>query len=189
MKSSLPYFVLTVLTYCSPAFAQESDESIVPAREVLHHRSVTMSPIHLVYPEMYAGYEHKLDRKMSVGFIVGAGSYEGFPVYELGGNWNRYLIGSFEHGMPINLELGYLHMRATDDTDPAVTASANAVYTSAMVGYKYIADYGLTVSLGAGAQYFLGSVTGMNARNGSRVTIDLDGLGPAVRAMVGWSFN
>lgn len=169
------------------AFGQE--DSSTPMRPIRHEHSVTLSPVHLAYPELFGSYENNLRPRISVGFVAGAGEYEQFSVYELGAKWSYYLIGNFEHGMPITVEVGYAHLRA-DENELAdnVSGSGSGMYFGPTVGYKYIADYGLTVNIAAGVQYVSISAKASNSSTGRSASVSGSDIGPLLRLLVGWSF-
>src|SRR5438874_13063933 len=74
-------------------------------RNVEHTISVTFSPIHLVFPILEVTGEYRIDDKMGVAAIVGAGQISllgsAFTVAELGGQFRYYVLGSFIHGMEL----------------------------------------------------------------------------------------
>ena len=57
-------------------------------------------------------------------------------------------MGDFDHGMQVGAELSYLGM-SIDESDDTLEATAVGGGTSmgAFIGYKFAADFGLTVSM------------------------------------------
>jgi hypothetical protein len=184
---SLAFVVCIAALFSSQAFAQE--DTPAPNRPIRHNYSITFSPFHLAYPELFGSYEQNLRSNISVGFVGGVGEYEQFSVMEAGVKWSYYLLGSFEHGMPITIETGYAYLRAEEDElAEDVSGSGSGMYIGPTIGYKYIADYGLTVNLAAGVQYIGVSARASDSSTGRTISKSGDDIGPLVRLLVGWSF-
>jgi hypothetical protein len=184
--STLAVLALLLL---GPARSSAQDDQPIRSASVRHENSFTISPIHLLMPEFFASFEHKIQPKISVGILAGIGESSNFPVYEIGAKWSYYLIGTFEHGLPLTAELGYMHLSAGEGTiADDVSGSGSGVYLGPTIGYKYISDYGLTVNLAAGVQYFAITAKATDHSSGSTATASTDGIGPLLRLLVGWSF-
>lgn len=117
-----------------------------------------------------------------MALVGGAGGFtDDLTVWEAGAQLRWYALGSFRHGLQLGAELLYVH--ASGDlllSDDEATASGAAL--GPFVGYKYAANFGLTVDVQAGAQYL--AVAGDD-----EMDEDADsGVIPLLNLNVGWSF-
>src|SRR6266542_226698 len=106
--------------YAPPPYPAEMAPPEPPRPQ--HDVSLTFSPLHLLLPVVEVTGEIRLDKIMSVAAIAGFGSVSidnaqpDLPshasVYEFGGHYRFYPIGSFEHGMQLGVEVLYLHVSA-----------------------------------------------------------------------------
>lgn len=142
-----------------------------------HNVSLTISPLHLFNPELHLTGELRLTSKMSVAAMLGAGKItdEGKTcnIWEGGGQFRYYLLGSFAHGMMIGAHIGYV------DMDPQVEnpiAYLVGVHAGGFLGYKFSMKAGFTAELQIGPVYLWGKTAG---------TSELQTL-QALK--VGWSF-
>jgi hypothetical protein len=169
-----------------------------PAPEEPHHAvSLTLSPLHLLLPVVELTAEARVHRMMGISGIVGIGSvkieYQGTPppglqdrasVYELGAQYNVYVLGSFEQGMQLGLELLYLHANVEA---ASVSGAGSGLAVGPLIGYKIITSVGFTfmgqlgvefVAIKAKAQ----DTSGNSASDQGKATI------PLLNLNVGWSF-
>lgn len=165
-----------------------------------HHAvSVTFSPIHLFLPIVEVAGEFALNEKTSVAGIVGFGSVpietttisaagvstktERLSAWEVGGHFNYYVVGSFEHGMQLGVEALYLKVDAAGTTYRSA-ASASGFAVGPYVGYKLITGVGFTFEANLGAQYVAARA---QTNDGTSSSSDSKWI-PLLNLNVGWSF-
>ena len=139
--------------------------------------SITISPFHLFNPELHLTGEFRLAPKMSVAAMLGAGRItdEGKTcnIWEAGGQFRYYLFGSFDHGMMIGADAGYVDIDAQIENPIAYLVGAHA---GGFLGYKYSMKIGFTAEIQIGPIYLWGE---------SAETSELQTL---ESFKVGWSF-
>lgn len=150
--------------------------------------SWTISPFHLVLPVVEITGEFAIEKRqdMSMGGILGYGSYDGASIFEIGLQYNYYALGNFQHGMQIGAELLYVNGSPSSSSPGYVNANGASLGT--YLGYKAAADFGLTFNAQGGiallvysraqAGYYYGV-------SGYRTAVE---LGPLVNLNIGWSF-
>jgi hypothetical protein len=133
---------------------------------------------------------------MGVSVIGGVGSIKidyGAPqpdlpssafVYELGGQFNFYPVGSFDHGMQLGIEALYLHVSAGN---PNVSGFASGIALGPFAGYKIITRGGFTFNGQLGAEFLAMKAQaqdsgGTQSTDSGKTTIVLLNLN------IGWSF-
>ena len=163
------------LTFLSPKEAAADD--------VGHNVSLTFSPVHLFLPVVEVTGEFRLPLDFSLAAIGGFGAIEGITVWEAGAQARYYLIGSFEHGMPIGVEALYAGGSAAE---AGVTATANGIAVGPFVGYKLATDIGFTFDAGVGFQYF--TVTAHASNSEASATVSDNKIIPLINLNIGWSF-
>jgi hypothetical protein len=134
---------------------------------------------------------------MGISGIVGIGSvkipYEGTPapglperasVYELGGQYNVYVLGSFDQGMQLGVEVLYLHA----NVDAAsVSGAGSGLAVGPLAGYKIITSGGFTFVGQLGVEFLAikakaADTAGNSASGQDKATI------PLLNLNIGWSF-
>jgi len=152
-----------------------------------HSTSVTISPIHLVFPFIEVTSEFKMEPKVGVAAIAGIGSIDDFFAFELGGQARYYLIGDFDHGMQIGGELLYAHVSDNDIQGSGVSANSNGISLGAFLGYKIAFGFGLTFDLQGGIDYM---IVRAHAEDNTGATGNASGsrLYPLLNINLGWSF-
>jgi len=163
------------LTLLSPTEAAADD--------VGHNVSLTLSPLHLFLPVVEVTGEFRLPLDFSLAAILGFGSSEGINVWEAGAQARYYLIGSFEHGMPLGVEALYV---GGSTAEAGVTANGNGIAVGPFVGYKIATDIGFTFDAGVGFQYF--TVTAHASSSEASATVSDNRIIPLINLNVGWSF-
>lgn len=168
MKSIFTAFIL-LLTLSVLAHAGEIASD--------HNVSITTSPFHLLNPELHVTGELRLAPKMSVAAMLGAGRItdEGKTcnIWEAGGQFRYYLFGSFNHGLMIGADAGYVDIDAQIENPIAYLVGAHA---GGFLGYKYSMEIGFTGEIQIGPIYLWGE---------SAETSELQTL---ESLKVGWSF-
>lgn len=168
MKHLFTAFML-ILTFFVSAHAGE---------DVSHHSvSITISPLHLFCPEIHLTGELRLAPKMSAAVILGAGRItdEGKTcnIWEAGGQFRYYLIGSFAHGMMLGADAGYVDVDARIEHPIAYLVGAHA---GGFLGYKFSMAIGFTAEIQIGPVYLWGE------------SADTSELQTLLNLKVGWSF-
>lgn len=161
--ASLLPFILFVAVYAGENASQ-------------HDVSITISPFHLLNPELHLTGEFRLGAKMSVAAMLGAGRVtdEGktYSIWEVGGQFRYYLLGTFTHGMMIGADFGYIDVIGRIANPMAYYVGARA---GGFLGYKITKKSGFTAEVQYGPIYVRES-----AENSEMQTL--------INLKVGWSF-
>jgi hypothetical protein len=164
-----------------------------------HVVSLTFSPLHLILPEVRVMGEVKLNPKVSVAALAGYGSVgvnttgsggvvDRVTVWEAGGQFRYYPIGTFEHGMQLGAHLEYIGASASGSSgDVKVFGAGNGVVMGPFVGYKLATKVGFTLDLQGGVGYEVVTASA-NTSNGTTATASANQFVPLVNIQVGWSF-
>ncbi len=140
-----------------------------------HSVSVTLSPIHLLYPIIEATGEFRVGKKAGVAAIAGFGSIDRYSVVEIGGQGRYYPVGDFDHGLQLGGEVLAVVVSGSG-------ASGTGLSIGPFVGYKIAARFGLTFDIQLGVQgYAVGASSGSTSASDSA-------LGPLLNINLGWSF-
>jgi len=138
--------------------------------------SITISPFHLLNPELHLTAEFRLAPKMSVAAMLGAGMItdEGtsYGICEAGGQWRYYLLGSFSHGLMLGTDAGYIYVNSRMENPMAYYVGAHA---GVFWGYKIATKIGFTAEVQHGPLYVW-----ENANHSELQTL--------VNLKIGWSF-
>jgi hypothetical protein len=148
-----------------------------------HDVSLTFSPIHLFLPVVELTAEVRLPVDFSVAAIGGYGGHQGVTLWEAGAQARYYLLGSFEHGMPIGVEALYI---GAGDSRQGVRARATGLAVGPFIGYKFAADVGFTIDLAGGFQYVTLSASATDGSN--RASLSENTIIPLINLNLGWSF-
>lgn len=205
---------LALLTIAVPAAAQNAppppppmmapSAPMAPVQEEKPTRmvSVTISPIHLIYPIVEISAEFAITPKIGVAAFGGYGtvpmttrtttirgtteSTERLRAWEIGARFNYYVIGTFDHGMQLGAEVQYLKVARSEANSTQIAASAAGLAIGPYVGYKIITSIGFTFEGNLGVQYVAarGQATdGVNSAEASEKRII-----PLLNLNIGWSF-
>ncbi|OGC07847.1 hypothetical protein A2V82_13850 [candidate division KSB1 bacterium RBG_16_48_16] len=141
-----------------------------------HNVSITISPFHLLNPEFHLTGEFRLASKMSVAAMLGAGAVtdEGktYSIWEAGGQFRYYFLGSFTRGMMLGADVGYVDVNGQMANPMAYYVGARA---GGFLGYKIVIKSGFTAEAQYGPVYVR-----ENAENSELQTL--------INLKVGWSF-
>ncbi|MFH1230068.1 MAG: hypothetical protein V1709_01085 [Planctomycetota bacterium] len=142
-----------------------------------HKVSITISPFHLVNPVLQVTGELRLANKISAAAILGGGQVQdendkSYGVWEVGGQFRYYLLGSFTHGLMLGADAGYIHVAGQLDSPIDYYVG---IRTGIFVGYKIVTKRGFTFEVQIGPQYVRKS-----ANNTELQTLE--------NLKVGWSF-
>ena len=142
-----------------------------------HKVSISISPLHLLNPELHVTGELRLAPKVSLAGMLGAGRItdEGktCSIWEAGGQFRYYLLGSFAHGMMLGADVGYVDIDAQIENPIAYLVGTRA---GGFVGYKYSMKIGFTAEVQVGPVYLWGE------------SADTSELQTLFNLKVGWSF-
>lgn len=148
--------------------------------------SVTLSPIHLVFPVVELTGELRLAEKFGAAIVFGSGSVKpkgetySISVYEIGIQARYYLVGDFRHGMQLGAELLYLKASASQGS---VSAVADGTTVGPFVGYKIITYVGFTFDAQLGFQRII-----INASDSGGATASDSKTSVLLNLNIGWSF-
>ncbi|MGL1936074.1 MAG: hypothetical protein OCD01_13685 [Fibrobacterales bacterium] len=177
----------------SSSYTQASDPS-VDNEPFTRDISVTISPLHLLFPVYEFTAEFKATPKVGVGAMLGFGSMElennynetkKIPVFELAGQLNYYLFGNFDHGMQVGAELLYLHVSIPEDE--GVSGTGSGIGIGPYVGYKVISNAGFTFNIQLGYQQLFAQAVAKD-RYGNEIEGSTDTGIPLLNINLGWSF-
>ncbi len=154
-----------------------------------HKTAITISPFHLTQPIVEVTGEFAMTRDIGMAAIVGIGSYDGASFFEIGGQYNYYIIGNFNHGMQLGAELLYAHLsdgfRLGDDK---VNWAGQGLAVSPFLGYKFAANYGLTLNIQGGVSLVVARASVESSYDGTTDSASNSTVGPLLNINVGWSF-
>lgn len=183
MKSMFFKF-LPVLLFCVAA----------TQAQVAKPLTITISPFHLVAPIFEFTGEYALSPKFGAALIGGYGGLKiknslnnevEIPVLEIGGQAAYYVLGSFRHGMQVGAEL--LWIKVSPPKDQGVTVAANGIAIGPMIGYKWVARFGLTLLAQGGYELLFAQAKARDV-NGQELEASTDTGIPLVNLNIGWSF-
>src|SRR5579859_1231610 len=153
MKLSLLFATFAACLVPSVCFAQTSPGDAQPNEQrddaqPGHSVSLTFAPLRLILPEVQLMAEFKLDPKISVAAIAGYGQVtpvvSGGPanvspvtIWEAGGQFRYYPIGTFEHGMQIGAQAEYIGGSASSSSgNVQAFATGGGLFMGPFIGYK-----------------------------------------------------
>ncbi len=163
------FFVLLIIAFSIVVRAEDQ----VPQHKV----SITISPFHLLNPVLQVTGELRLANKIGAVAILGGGMVsdendKNYGVWEVGGQFRYYLLGSFTHGLMLGADAGYIHVAGQLDSPIDYYVGIRA---GIFVGYKIATKRGFTFEVQIGPQYVRKS-----ANNTELQTLE--------NLKVGWSF-
>lgn len=182
--SSHPKRILAVLVLAVASAHAQTDRSF----------SLTLSPFHLAAPIVEITGEYALSPKLGVAAIGGLGSLEveysngekeDIGALELGGQAVYYALGSFRHGLQLGGEL--LWIKVDPPKEGGVEVDANGVAVGPMVGYKFIAGFGLTSIVQVGYQWLFAKAKAENDAGEQAESSGEDAI-MLLNVNLGWSF-
>lgn len=156
--------------------------------------SATLSPLHLTAPIVELTGEYAINPKTSAAGILGYGTISeedilgdevSIPVLELGAQGRYYLLGNFNHGMPIGLEALWLKVFLPEQED--ITVSVNGFGLGPFVGYKWAAQFGLTFDVQVGYQWLFAQAKAKDQNGNELEGSAKDGI-LLLNLNAGWSF-
>lgn len=148
----LRHMLLPVLLHLVVAIPAHAQDDPSPRRV-----SVTISPFHLLSPELQVTGEVRLAPNVGAAAIVGAGRItdggETYRIWEVGGQLRYYPFGSFAQGMMVGIDVGHVDVNGQIES-----AMEDLVGTRAggFVGYKLTRPGGFTAEVQIGPVYLWG---------------------------------
>lgn len=158
MRTTLTLSLL-ILLHASSARAQAPAAAVPEGSHPRRSVSVTVSPVHLLFPILELTGEYRAHDKIGIAGIAGIGRLSekdkltdrtlSATVLELGLSGRYYVIGDFRHGMQLGLEALYINLSGSVGSASAV---ADGIAVGPFAGYKYTADIGFTFDAQLGVQ-------------------------------------
>lgn len=168
MRLSTALLALSALCAALPSSAQDEP----PPRKV----AITLSPLHLLNPELHVTGEVRLAPRLSTAASLGAGRIteerQTYRIWEVGGQLRVYLLGAFSQGLMLGADLGYVDVNGQPEGAMEMLLGTRA---GAFLGYKKTLKAGFTVEAQLGPVRVWG-----NADDAEWQTLS--------RLNVGWSF-
>jgi hypothetical protein len=156
--------------------------------------SLTISPFHLAMPIYEFTGEYALSPNFGVAAIGGYGSTEleysdgstkDIGILELGAQAAYYVLGDFQGGLQVGGEVLWIKPFLPKEGD--VTVSVNGLAVGPMVGYKWVAGFGLTLFIQGGYEFVFAGAKAENSR-GEEAEASGEGGTPLLNLNAGWSF-
>jgi hypothetical protein len=119
--------------------------------------ALTVSPLHLLNPQLQITGEVRLAPKWSVATTVGGGRVteeeQTFRTWEIGAQVRSYIIGSFARGLMVGADVGYVDVDGQPEGAMEMLAGTRA---GGFLGYKGIWNRGFTAEVQLGPVYVRG---------------------------------
>jgi hypothetical protein len=173
--------LISFLLFCAMACLSPT----VHAKDAGHVFSLTISPIHLAAPIVELTGEVRLPVDFSVAGIAGVGSIDGTTAWEAGAQARYYLLGGFEHGMPLGVEALFIQV---EDRSGNISGTGQGLAVGPFIGYKFASDEGFTIDLGAGVQFAAVRAKATDADTGTTASAQGTEIFPLINLNLGWSF-
>lgn len=109
--------------------------------------SLLMSPLELVTPIVRVQSEFRVANTHGMALQLGVGEQNSQFGFAIGAQYAWYMIGDFEHGMQLGAIVQYAN---SSESLTFSRKSGRGVAIGPILGYKYIAPFGLTVALTSG---------------------------------------
>ena len=124
--------ILALALLLSPM--QSGAQSAAPA----YRASLTISPFHLLSPQLQVTGEARLASRLGASATVGGGNVTDddrtYAIWEIGGQLRYYAVGVFSRGLMVGADIGYIDLPATPSGAMEMLAGARA---GGFVGYKH----------------------------------------------------
>lgn len=157
--------------------------------------SVTLSPLHLIFPVLELTAELRVVDGFGVSVLGGYGSISvedslkqevRFRVFEIGGQLSWYPLKPFD-SLNVGAELVYLNVDTDELNDAKVSGVAEGVTIGPFVGYKLVTSGGFTFLAQGGFQYLAYEAEARDSSGNSAQESD-SRWGPLLNLNIGWSF-
>jgi hypothetical protein len=120
--------------------------------------SITISPLHLLNPQLHVTGEVRLAPRLSTAAMLGGGNVteeeQTYRIWEIGGQVRYYLLGNFSHGMMFGADVGYVDVNGQPESAMEMLVGTRA---GAFLGYKRILTSGFTAEVQLGPVYVWGT--------------------------------
>jgi hypothetical protein len=155
--------------------------------------SLTLSPIHLLFPVFELMAEVRVADHFGVAVLGGAGRMSAtvgdevvsFSVQELGGQFIGYPLDAFD-GLMLGAEL--LYARVEGDVDGGNVKGIGAgLAAGPLLGYKYLSSGGFTLFIQGGFEYVLLTAESSDG-SGTTASAEDSRFIPLLNFNLGWSF-
>lgn len=155
--------------------------------------SLTLSPIHLIFPVLELTGEVRLTDHFGLAGIFGYGSIEAsdglethrFKVLEAGGQLSGYVLAPFD-SLHFGLELLYVNVSG-DNRTGTVSGVGEGVAVGPFVGYKLITSGGFTFVAQGGVQYMAVRAEAKDTA-GNTDSAEQKSVIALLNLNIGWSF-
>src|SRR5262249_8674590 len=119
---------------------------------------------------------------------INGASRDRFTVWELGGQFDYYLVGTFEHGMQLGAQAEYAGVSGkVGDANVTVFGTGGGFAVGPFVGYKLATKVGFTLDVQGGAQYAAVGASAVSS-TGQSAAARASSILPLVNIHIGWSF-
>jgi hypothetical protein len=158
--------------------------------------SVTVSPIHLLFPMLEASAEFQVSDNVGlavigaygeVGISNSSGVHDSLGIWELGGQVRYYFLESFE-SLHAGVEALYIGISESDIGGAELSANASGVAVGPFVGWKGIFGPGFTFVVQLGAASTAVSATATDSSTGETATVTDRDVLVLLNLDLGWSF-
>jgi hypothetical protein len=175
------------MTLAAPAAAQQMQAPGLyeEAEAVNYGATVTFSPVHLIYPIFKAMGEFRVQDNFGLGALVGIGEINKHRYLAFGAQAIWYPQNNFNRGVQLGSQLQFERAHA-EVLGSLVTHQVDSVAFGGFLGYKAVADFGLTLVAQGGIQY--GMVTVTESVGSYTGTGGASGLDLLITLNLGWSF-
>jgi hypothetical protein len=150
LRLTIASLALSSLFVPVPLGAQETPPS--------HRVSITISPLHLLSPQLQVTSEVRLAPRLSMAAMLGGGNVteeeETYRIWEIGGQVRYYVLGSFSHGMMLGADVGYVDVNGQPEGAMEMLVGTRA---GGFLGYKLILKSGFTAEVQLGPVYVWGN--------------------------------
>ncbi len=145
--------------------------------------SIVLSPLELINPVVRLVGEFKVARTHGIGPDVAVGAIDQVFVFAIGAQYAWYMVGDFDHGMQLGASLRYSQ---SNDEENGITSVGRGIALGPIIGYKYVAPFGLTIGLNGGLLFMR---LNANAKDtfGGRASASGSGLVPTAALWLGWT--
>jgi hypothetical protein len=119
--------------------------------------SVTVSPFHLLNPQLHVTGEVRLAPRVGAAAVLAAGRVtdeeETYRIWEAGGQLRYYLLGSFTQGMMIGVDVGHVDVNGQMANPMEYLVGTRA---GGFIGYKITGSSGFTAEVQLGPVHVWG---------------------------------
>lgn len=122
-----------------------------------HRVSVTLSPLHLLSPQLHVTGEARWAPRVGAALILGGGEVteeeQTYRIWEIGGQLRCYVLGSFAHGVMLGADVGHVDVDGEPESAMEMLVGTRA---GGFVGYKHVLKRGFTAEVQLGPVFVWG---------------------------------